>query len=67
MLGAAHTLSTADLVLASIAFSMVLAGLGGVLTSLSVVTALSAGSLTASGSIGYALFYNPPEEEPAAA
>ncbi|GGN91757.1 MULTISPECIES: hypothetical protein [Haloarcula] len=60
MLGAAPTLSTADLVLASIALSMLLAAVGAVLTSLSVVAALAAGSLPASGSIGYALFYNPP-------
>ncbi|WP_058992810.1 hypothetical protein [Haloarcula sp. CBA1127] len=49
-----------DLVLASIALSMLLASLGAVVTSLSFVTALSAGSLPATGSIGYALFYNPP-------
>jgi hypothetical protein len=54
--------STADAVLATIALSMVLAGLGAVASSLSVVAALVAGSLPASGSIGYALFYNPPVE-----
>ncbi|MFC7076709.1 hypothetical protein [Haloarcula halophila] len=54
--------STADAVLATIALSMVLAGLGAVASSLSVVAALAAGSLPASGSIGYALFYNPPVE-----
>ncbi|WP_324759748.1 hypothetical protein [Haloarcula montana] len=54
--------STADAVLATIALSMVLAGLGAVASSLSVVGALAAGSLPASGSIGYALFYNPPVE-----
>ncbi|KAA9399028.1 hypothetical protein Har1130_12545 [Haloarcula sp. CBA1130] len=52
--------SMPDLVLASIALSMLLAFLGAVVTSVSFVTALSAGSLPASGSIGYALFYNPP-------
>ena len=52
--------SMPDLVLASIALSMLLASLGAVVTSISLVTALSAGSLPASGSIGYALFYNPP-------
>jgi hypothetical protein len=52
--------SMPDLVLASIALSMLLASLGAVVTSLSFVTALSAGSLPATGSIGYALFYNPP-------
>ncbi|AEM56083.1 hypothetical protein HISP_02370 [Haloarcula hispanica N601] len=54
------SLSMPDLVLASIALSMLLASLGAVVTSLSFVTALSAGSLPATGSIGYALFYNPP-------
>jgi hypothetical protein len=53
-------LSMPDLVLASIALSMLLASLGAVVTSISLVTALSAGSLPASGSIGYALFYDPP-------
>ncbi|MEF8828997.1 MAG: hypothetical protein V5A49_08170 [Haloarcula sp.] len=52
--------SMPDLVLASIALSMLLASLGAVITSISLVTALSAGSLPAGGSIGYALFYNPP-------
>ncbi|AAV47905.1 hypothetical protein BDK61_3543 [Haloarcula quadrata] len=54
------SLSMPDLVLASIALSMLLASLGAVVTSLSFVTALSAGSLPATGSIGYALFYDPP-------
>ncbi|MFY4813904.1 hypothetical protein [Haloarcula argentinensis] len=52
--------SMPDLVLASIALSMLLASLGAVVTSISFVTALSAGSLPATGSIGYALFYDPP-------
>jgi len=47
-------LSTADVVLASIAISMLLAAFGAVLTSLSVVAALGMGSLPAGGSIGYA-------------
>jgi len=54
-------LSTADVVLASIAISMLVAAFGAVLTSLSVVAALGMGSLPAGGSIGYALFYNPPK------
>ncbi|WP_135303826.1 hypothetical protein [Haloarcula amylovorans] len=62
MVGPASLPATADLVLASIALSMVLAAFGAVLTSFSVVTAMAAGSLSASGSIGYALFYNPPAE-----
>jgi hypothetical protein len=52
--------STADLVLASIAIAMTLAAFGAVATSLSVAIAMAAGSIPATGSIGYALFYNPP-------
>jgi len=37
-----------------------LAGLVGVLSPLAVSTALAAGSLPATGSLGYALFYEPP-------
>ncbi|MBX0296360.1 hypothetical protein [Haloarcula nitratireducens] len=62
MLGAAPLPATADIILASIALSMVLAAFGAVLTSLSVVTAMAVGSLSASGPIGYALFYDPPAE-----
>ena len=53
-------LSTADLVLAGIAVPMLLAAFGAVVTSLSVAVAMAAGSIPATGSIGYALFYNPP-------
>lgn len=56
------SLSTADAVLASIALTMLLATVGAVVTSLSVAAALGAGSIPATGSIGYALFYNPPTE-----
>jgi len=56
------TLSTADFVLASIAIAMALAAFGAVVTSLSVAVAMAAGSIPASGSIGYALFYNPPTD-----
>ena len=52
--------STADLILASIAIAMTLAAFGAVATSLSVAIAMAAGSIPATGSIGYALFYNPP-------
>ena len=58
----ASPLSTADLVLASIAIAMMLAAFGAVVTSLSVAVAMAAGSIPASGSIGYALFYNPPTD-----
>ena len=56
-------LSTPDLVLLSIALSMGLALLGGVVFSLSIYTALGAGSLPAGGSIGYALFFDPPADD----
>lgn len=55
-------LSPADLVLASIAIAMSLAVFGAVVTSLSVAAAMMAGSIPATGSIGYALFYNPPTD-----
>lgn len=55
-------LSPADLVLASIAIAMSLAVFGAVVTSLSVAVAMTAGSIPATGSIGYALFYNPPTD-----
>jgi len=56
------TLTTADLVLASIAIALALAAFGAVVTSLSVAVAMAAGSVPATGSIGYALFYNPPTD-----
>lgn len=49
-----------DLVLATIAAPMVIAGLVGLVSSLAMSTALAAGSLPATGSLGYALFYQPP-------
>jgi hypothetical protein len=49
-----------DLVLATIAAPMVIAALVGFLSSLAMSTALAAGSLPATGSLGYALFYQPP-------
>jgi hypothetical protein len=39
---------------------MVIAALVGFLSSLAMSTALAAGSLPATGSLGYALFYQPP-------
>jgi len=53
-------LSTPDAVLATIALTMAIAAFGAVATSLSVAVAMGAGSIPATGSIGYALFYNPP-------
>ncbi|MFC6863827.1 hypothetical protein ACFQGE_10155 [Halomicroarcula sp. GCM10025817] len=55
-------LSTPDLVLLSIALSMLVAAVGGLTSSLSLWTALGAGSLPAGGSIGYALFCDPPDD-----
>jgi len=54
------SLSTPDLVLATIALTMLLATAGAVVTSISIAAALGAGSIPAGGSIGYALFYDPP-------
>ena len=56
------TLSTADFVLASIALVMAVAAFGAIATSVSVAVAMAAGSIPATGSIGYALFYNPPTD-----
>ena len=56
------SLSTPDLVLASIALTMLLATAGAVVTSVRVAAALGAGSNPAGGSIGYALFYDPPTD-----
>jgi len=56
------SLSPADFVLVSIALVMALAAFGAVVTSLSVAVAMAAGSIPATGSIGYALFYNPPTD-----
>ena len=49
-----------DLVLVAIAVPIVVAGLVGLVSSLAISTALAAGSLPAIGSLGYALFYEPP-------
>jgi hypothetical protein len=62
-MGELASLSTADLVLVSIAVTMLMAAFGAVATSLSIAVALGAGSIPAGGSIGYALFYNPPTGE----
>ncbi|MFB6087603.1 MAG: hypothetical protein ABEJ85_03690 [Haloarculaceae archaeon] len=55
------SLSTADAVLAVIPAWLVVAALVGAAFSLSLWTILAAGSVPATGTIGYALFYNPPE------
>lgn len=56
-------LATADLVLVAVALPMVLATLVGLVHSVQLGVALGAGSVPASGTIGYALFYDPPNEE----
>jgi hypothetical protein len=55
-------LATADAVLATIALSMLLASAGAFVLPVSVWSALGLGSVPAGGSVGYALFYDPPVE-----
>lgn len=52
-----------DLVLAAIALPMVLAGLVGALFPVQLTVALGAGSVPASGGVGYALFFGPPASD----
>ncbi len=54
-------LSVHDAVLALIPAILVAATLAGAALSWSWVTTLAVGSVPASGTIGYALFYNPPD------
>lgn len=56
-------LSRYDLLLAAIALPMTVAGAAGALTSLTMSTALAAGSVPAGGTVGYALFVAGPEPE----
>ncbi|MFB6308301.1 MAG: hypothetical protein ABEH35_03135 [Haloarculaceae archaeon] len=56
------SVGTPDLVLAVIALALSIAGVAGAVLSVSMGVALGAGSLPASGGIGYALFYSPPGE-----
>lgn len=53
-------LSVHDAILALIPALMAFAALVGAVLSWSWGTALAVGSVPASGTIGYALFYNPP-------
>lgn len=57
------TLATADLVLIAVAAFLVAASLVSVLWSVTPWLAFGAGSLPASGTIGYALFYDPPQSD----
>ena len=54
------SLATADLVLIVMAVPMVLASLAGLASSIQFAVALGAGSVPATGTLGYALFYDPP-------
>jgi hypothetical protein len=56
----ASRLSRHDLSLAGIALSLVTALLAGTLSPVGMSVALGAGSIPASGTVGYALFYRPP-------
>lgn len=55
-------LATADLVLVAMALPLLLASLAGLVSSVQFGLALGAGSLPAGGTLGYALFYDPPAE-----
>lgn len=55
-------LESADLLLAGIAVPILLAVAAILLTSIGVGLALGAASVPASGTIGYALFFSPPDE-----
>ncbi len=57
----ASSLSQYDLLLAAIVLPLVLASVAGALLPVEMVSALTAGSVPSSGSMGYALFYNPPD------
>jgi len=58
---ALRTPATADLQLVGIAVPLVVAAVVAVLTSVGAAIALGAASLPASGTLGYALFYSPPD------
>jgi len=51
-----------DLLLVGIAVPLLLAGAVGALSPIGLPVALGAGSIPASGSMGYALFYRPPSD-----
>jgi len=57
------SLATADLVLVAIAVPMLVASLAAALSPVQLGVALGAGSVPASGTIGYALFYDPPKTD----
>ena len=55
------SLSRHDYLLAAIPASLALSTLGGALMPVGMDVAIGAGSVAASGTVGYALFYKPPE------
>jgi len=52
-----------DVLLAAIGLSMLVAGVAGLVLSVPLAVALAAGSVPASGGVGYALFYRPPNTD----
>lgn len=56
-------IATADLVLVAMALPLLVASLAGLVSSVQLGLAMGAGSLPASGTLGYALFYDPPASE----
>lgn len=54
------SVSRYDLLLAAIALPLVVAGVAGALLPVAMSVALGAGSVPATGTMGYALFYRPP-------
>jgi hypothetical protein len=61
------SLATADLVLILMAIPMVVGSVVGLVFSVQFGVALGAGSVPATGTLGYALFYDPPATPPASA
>lgn len=59
---AALPFESADLLLAGIALPLLFAVVAFLLTSIGAALAFGVASLPASGTIGYALFYSPPNE-----
>ena len=61
-MGPDGSLTRHDLLLATIALSLAVAGIVGLVLPVGMSLALGAGSVPATGSMGYALFYRPPVE-----
>jgi len=58
-----RSVSKYDFLLAAIALPVAIAGVLGAVSTLAMSTALAAGSVPASGGIGYALFVEQPTEQ----